>query len=180
VTAAKPEAESNSRVVLRNPLIKPESPQARDELAVALANPDSNVRLDAVSDLPEIDDQQASGILTSVASQDPDPLVRAAALHAIADRRAETSNPALMRALADSDPRVRKAAIVAMEGSQAEDSLPNLAMALQDSDASVRATAVEAIAEIGGEGARRLLESVLADESAVVREAASEHLSQER
>ncbi len=156
-----------------------EQPRSLDELSAALMDHDSNARLDAVAELGGyMDDEQAAMMIESVASRDEQASVRAEALHAIGDGRADTHSPVLTRALTDRDAGVRKAAISALENVGTARSLQTLALALKDRDASVRATAVDAIGEIGGDAARRLLESALADESAVVREAATERLVQ--
>lgn len=156
-----------------------EEPKSLDELSALLMDHDSNARLDAVSELGvHFHDEQATAALASTAAHDEHPSVRAEALHAIGDGRANTHGPVFARALTDRDASVRKAAISALENLGTERSLQTLAIALKDSDASVRATAVDAIGEIGGDVARRLLESALADESANVREAASEQLAQ--
>jgi len=157
-----------------------EEERSLDELSTALADNDSNARLDAVSDLGDSDDEQAVAMLASVALHDEHSSVRAEALHALGGGRADLHGPVFTRSLTDRDAAIRKAAISALENVRAENSLQTLAIALRDRVASVRATAVDAIGEIGGDDARRLLESALADESAVVREAATEQLDQSR
>ncbi|HEY0686531.1 MAG TPA: HEAT repeat domain-containing protein [Steroidobacter sp.] len=152
-----------------------------DELSAALADHDSNVRLDAVSELGDRSkDDESAILLARAAARDEHPSVRAEALHAIGRGRADIHSPVFTRALNDRDVSVRKAAIGALEDARDESSLQTLAIALMDRDASVRTTAVDAIGEIGGSDARRLLESALSDESAAVREAATEQLLQRR
>lgn len=88
-----------------------------DELIVALADADANVRMDAVSDLGLLSDTgtQAESLLASTAMQDPAPLVRVEALYALETLRAESQLATFRHALDDPDEDVRKAAISALE-----------------------------------------------------------------
>jgi HEAT repeat protein len=174
--AEDPANASGPRVSVLDRPNRSEGPRSLGELRAALANPDSNIRLDAVADLGDLDEAQAASLLAEVVSHDADPSVRADAVRAMGGRRVDALDPVLLIALTDGDAGVRKAAIRAIESTGFPSSLPILELALQDRDVSVRAAAVDAIAEIGGDGARRQLESALADESVVVREAAAEHI----
>jgi HEAT repeat protein len=149
-----------------------------EELRAALADADSNVRLDAASALGDFDDEQRAAMLASAATQDPEPMVRAEALYAVAGRQVEGQDQVFARALMDADRDVRKAAIGALERIGTESAVRTLAVALEDRDTSVRATAVDALGEIGGDAARRMLQMALTDESELVRESAAAQLEQ--
>lgn len=149
-----------------------------EELRAALADDDSNVRVDAVSALIDFDDEERAAMLASAALRDDQPSVRAEALYAMAGGQADAKTPVLARAIMDVDRDVRKAAIGALERSATEGSVRILAVALTDRDVSVRATAVDALGEIGGDAARRVLEAALTDESELVRESAAAQLDQ--
>ena len=90
----------------------------RDALAalvVALGDADTNVRVDAVSDLALLSDPQAESLLAVTAMQDPAPAVRMEALYALESLRAESQFAAFSHALNDPDKDVRKTALSALE-----------------------------------------------------------------
>jgi HEAT repeat protein len=91
------------------------NPSALAGLIVALGDADTNVRVDAVSDLGLSNDTQAESLLAITAMQDPAPAVRVEALYALESLRAESQLAAFRHALDDPDEDVRKAAISVLE-----------------------------------------------------------------
>lgn len=124
------------------------SPDALAALIVALGDADTNVRVDAVSDLGLLSDAQTESLLAITAMQDPAPGVRIEALYALGLLRAESQLAVFRNALDDPDEDVRKAAIGALEEVGGDGSTELLRVALSDREAAIRTAAAEALADL--------------------------------
>jgi hypothetical protein len=147
-------------------------------LTFALAHEDSEVRLEAVSELSNLKGRRAPPVLENAALHDWDPAVRVEALDALGDSGDHRALPVLEQALYDPAGPVRDAAIAAIAGIGGPESVSALTTALNSADPDVREEAVDALGDIGGETAVALLQQALADEQRSVREAAAEYLDE--
>ncbi len=147
-------------------------------LSLALADDDTNVRLDAVSALAAVGSDQAAATLAAVALSDGDSSVREEAVYALGEIGGEIGIQVLAQALIDPDDDVREAAVEAFANIGGDESALALAVALNDGDDSVRAGAVDALGEIGGETAIRLLRQASLDEESSIGESAAELLAE--
>lgn len=108
---------------------------------------------------------------------DPDPAVRAAALHVLASRGEETPLEWLLSALSDGDWFVRERAVRAL-GQRPSAPLKPLLAALRDEDASVRAAALSTLSKRAGDMPLGDISGALLDSDQHVREMAARALQQ--
>ena len=146
-------------------------------LSLALANNDAQVRLEAVSGLTDIGNDQAAAVLAG-ALTDSDPRVREEAIYALGEIGGENAVPAIEQAFMDAEDDVRQAAIAALSDIGGDESARALAVALYDVNTSLREDAVYALGDIGGGTAIGLLQQALMDQEIAVRETAGEILAE--
>lgn len=137
------------------------TPAAVQALSLALGDPDTGLRDDALYALSQIGGDEALAAIAS-AGQDSDPRIRAEAAVALASGDSETSAQYLAMALDDPDPRVRMAVIESLADVPygtvpSEQAVAVIRGALEDEDYEVRMSALDALEEIGGEVAYRSL-----------------------
>jgi hypothetical protein len=147
-------------------------------LTFALAHEDAELRLEAVSALPNLKGRRAPPVLENAALHDWDPAMRVEALDALGDSGDHRVLPILEQPLYDPASQVRDAAIDAIANIGGGESIAALETALNSTDADVREEAVDALGDVGGATAIALLQQALADEQRSVREAAAEYLSE--
>ncbi|ORV43260.1 oxidoreductase [Mycobacterium conspicuum] len=167
-----------------------------DQYRGALTDPDHRVRIEAVRALVSVDDVDgvveatgdenrevriaaAAGLATlragaaavSALVTDPDPLVRAAALGALAELGCGEDNlAAVKQALTAPAWQIRQGAVRALSGAEAELAIPGLTDALSDAHLDVRKSAVLSLTRWAGEhAARDALRIALKDSDADVR-----------
>jgi HEAT repeat protein len=148
------------------------------ELAAALNNENSDIRLDAVEALGDIEDDSAVNALAA-AMKDRDDLVR----HTAAISLGRIGSPAAVAALVDAlvgphqDNWLRAAAAEALVEADDPDAFEPLVNALRTSaDRSVRAESVWPIGVLGGPRAVEPLIAALKDSDSGVRRLAAEQL----
>ena len=146
-------------------------------LRLALANSDAQARLEAVSALADIGNDQAAAVLAA-ALTDSDPRVREEAVYALGEIGGETAIPVIEQAFMDTEHDVRSAAIEALSDIGGDESARALAVALYDENASLREEAVYALGEIGGGTAIDLLHGALLDHNRAVSETAGDILAE--
>lgn len=92
-----------------------QGPQAVDELAQALEDPDRTVRLHAIQVYAGVQSPEpAAQDLSAVLAQDPDPFVRRQAAVTLGRLRSEEARRALVTATSDPNPMVQQAATAAL------------------------------------------------------------------
>ncbi len=141
-----------------------------------LKNPDPKKRRSACITLASLRDP-ATEEAVRAATQDPSPIVRAAALEAWRAIAGSKSLEELLQALRrDSDPQVRWQAAVELEALKDARAIPGLIEALKDRDPLVRTGAAEALKGIPNPMALQPLVQALRDRDTAVRRAATEGL----
>ncbi|HEY8483243.1 MAG TPA: PVC-type heme-binding CxxCH protein [Longimicrobiales bacterium] len=132
-----------------------------EELILDRRQPDY-VRVAAAWTLKQLVGPRSHGVLVRVA-EDPDPLVRASALRALADRKGELQDVPVdlfVRALSDPDPRVQLQAVHGLGRLGAREAADAIVPLLASSDRVVAFTAVETLVELGAvEAALKALDS---------------------
>ena len=144
-------------------------------LAAALAGADPDARWWAVVALTKIPADRASSLIQQ-AAVDPDPNLRAAALHGRGQRAAPEAIPTLLRALGDPSDYLARLATEALVNI-AQPAVPGLILALQqDPHPGVRANAARALALIADPSSIPALFGALNDESILAQHWADEGL----
>jgi HEAT repeat protein len=147
----------------------------RPELTRALAGGDAEARCWASAALAGLPGEEATHALLTAAA-DPDPMVRAAVLHALGRRRAVEAITALLFALADPSPHLTRIAGDALIQIGAP-AVPALAEALDRETApAVRIALARALALIADTRSIPALFRALDDESALVQHWAEQGL----
>lgn len=143
-------------------------------LNVAEHDEDPVRRSRAAAALGEFLDPHASATLSKLATEDSDPSVRVAGVHALGRLNTIHGNAALSAALHDSDARVRLAALLQVRKVSFFRDSSSLLQVIADDDAEVRRTAAQLVGELRLSAAvEPLLGVLITDESAQVRQAAA-------
>ncbi len=123
------------------------SVDALDELAVAAADEDHDVRIGVAKGIAAVGDPRGAVTLLALAA-DPQPLVRAAALSSLAGTGCD-EHAAATATVAITDPawQVRQAAAIALAAADPELAAAPLLSAVSDPNLDVRKAAVRALAE---------------------------------
>ncbi|MFG3129031.1 HEAT repeat domain-containing protein [Streptomyces tendae] len=148
------------------------SPDAAESLSPAAGDPSREVRVAVTKALGTLRAAPRAGGALDRLTEDPDALVRGAALAALADTGCP--DPLVTRAVtALSDPawQVRAGAATALSAARSDRAVPVLAKALADRNADVRKAAVLALTRhtTATEDARTALATVTGDTDADVR-----------
>jgi hypothetical protein len=145
-------------------------PRPREQVAQALAHPDSSARLEAVQSLLGRRDEDAGVALAQILTQAPDPMVRAQAATALGTLGGAQAADALVASLDDQDPSVRieaTRAITALKGDEAAH--PLAGVLLGDQDPKVRLEAARALATFKSDEAHGVLKAADGDPDGDVR-----------
>ncbi|MCZ6458768.1 MAG: HEAT repeat domain-containing protein [Gammaproteobacteria bacterium] len=145
--------------------------EALENLRFALADADSEVRVEAVAQLTEFTGEYIADLL-SYAYIDPHTSVRMEVVDAIGDIGGDRALSLLSIALTDDRNEVREAAVEACSSIGGDAAAMVLSTALADEDAEIREEVLYALHEIGGSVAQGLLQQALSDEDEELRKLA--------
>jgi len=132
----------------------------RRQVQEALGSPETRVRCLAARALESVPDAWAAVLLQQAALKDPEPLVRRAAMQALAGGEAATAIPTFRAGLADDAPPVRAVAVEALEGIG---DVAGLVEALGHAESSVRLHAAKALGRLESPEAAAALEPMVQD-----------------
>jgi HEAT repeat protein len=133
------------------------------------------IRLSALRDLARLaagpERQQVVNKLVNVLAEDGSPDVRARAAITLADARAHTAGPSLVKALRDPSDYVRQMALLALGevGTARAEEVAAVRAALDDSSAALRFQALVALHHLSPKDVDAVLEQKLSDEDPEVR-----------
>mgnify|MGYP001829129936 CR=1 FL=1 len=159
------------KVIAREPFIEspnsksPAGTAATDDTGwLAMLYPD----LVRIARLEEGDPDSALAGLMPLLS-DGDPVVRLAALEAVADMNHAASLPLLLTALDDAEAQIRVAALEALIRHRNSAAASVIAVLVYDNDADVRVAAIDALAAFGEPNSVHVLAGLLTDQDRRVR-----------
>ena len=141
-------------------------PEARQALLEMLADPDPDIRREAIDAAADLKDAEAASAIAALFS-DQDPRVRADAIQAAAKMLGKlaindngTAAASLAQHLADPDAEVRRRAAGALGDLKARGSMPSLLKLLEDPEGRVREEAIASLGKIGDPSAAAALKAM--------------------
>jgi len=128
-----------------------------EELVKYFSHPSPDVREAACMAIYRAGAKSKGDDIVTFIKNEPDELVRKAALYALARLRVNEATQVFVKFLADSDPFVRSLAVRGLGSVQSDEAIHFLAISLNDADQGVVAEAIAGLAKKNGEEARRQL-----------------------